>query len=57
MIIEEALRQLRLKEIEAKRDMELSEADGNSDYDYHEGRSEAYGYAVALLVDLIRKER
>jgi len=56
MIIEEALKQLRLKEIEAKRAMKFSEADGNSDYDYHEGRCEAYGYAVALLENLRKKE-
>lgn len=57
MILEKMKKELELKITDAKTAMKNSEADGNSDYDYHEGRYEAYSYALSLLVYLKSKEK
>lgn len=49
MTIQEIIEELKLRANEAEECMRLAEADGNSDYDYHEGRFEAYGSMVGFL--------
>lgn len=49
MTIQDIIEELKLRANEAEEAMRLAEADGNSDYDYHEGRFEAYGAAVGFI--------
>lgn len=49
MTIQEIIDELKLRANEADEDLRISEANGYEDYDYHEGRSEAYGAVVGWL--------
>jgi hypothetical protein len=49
MTIQEIIEELKLRANDAEESMRLAEADGNSDYDYHEGRFEAYGAMVGFI--------
>lgn len=49
MGINEIIEELKARAIDAEQAMDESEADGTSDYDYHQGRFEAYGAAVAFI--------
>lgn len=49
MTIQDIIDELKLRANEAEESMRLAEADGNSDYDYHEGRFEAYGAAIGFI--------
>ena len=49
MTIQEIIDELKLRANEADEDLRISEANGYEDYDYHEGRSEAYSAVVGWL--------
>ena len=49
MTIQEIIDTLKLRANEAEECMRISEANGYEDYDYHEGRFEAYGAMAAWL--------
>ena len=49
MTIQEIIEELKLKANDAEEAMRLSEAGGYEDYDYHEGRFEAYGVAIGFI--------
>lgn len=50
MNVQEILDELNSRASEAGESMTLAEADGNSDYDYHEGRLEAYESIKAWIM-------
>ena len=49
MSIQDIIEELKLRANEAEECMRISEANGYEDYDYHEGRFEAYGAMVGFL--------
>jgi hypothetical protein len=49
MTIQEIIEELKLRANDAEADMNLAEASGYKDYDYHEGRFEAYGAMVGFI--------
>lgn len=49
---EKILEILEFKIKEADRMMQAAEADGNSDYDYHQGRLDAYQHILANIQKL-----
>jgi len=49
MTTQEIIDSLKIRAAEAKEAMEISEASGYEEYDYHEGRYEAYSSMAAWL--------
>lgn len=49
MTIQDIIDELKLRANEADEDLRIAEANGYEDYDYHEGRFEAYGALVGWL--------
>lgn len=49
MSINDIIEELKLRANDAEAAMNLAEASGYKEYDYHEGRFEAYGAMVGLL--------
>jgi hypothetical protein len=49
MTIQEIIEEMKLRANDAEEAMRISEASGYEDYDYHEGRFEAYGVVVGWL--------
>lgn len=49
MTIQEIIEELKLRANEAEEALRIAEAAGYEDYDYHEGRFEAYGAMVGFI--------
>lgn len=49
MTIQDIIDELKLRANDADEDLRIAEANGYEDYDYHEGRSEAYGAMAGWL--------
>lgn len=49
MTIQDIIEELKLRANDAEESLRISEANGYEDYDYHEGRFEAYGAVVGWL--------
>ena len=49
MTIQEIIDEMKLRANEAEECMRIAESAGYEDYDYHEGRFEAYGAMVGFL--------